>query len=132
MKLLHGHSRVFTIFSLLCTGIVVLSTSCVRRVPLETSQGMASFYGIEHHGKRTASGERYDMYDYTAAHESLPFGAKVRVINLENKRSVVVRINDRGPHRKSRIIDLSWAAAKKLKIIKQGIALVELQVLRYK
>jgi rare lipoprotein A len=106
-------------------------TGCAKRVPLKSFEGEASYYDIEHHGKRTASGERYDMYDYTAAHEILPFGTKVRVTNLLNQRCVVVRINDRGPFKKNRIIDLSWVAAKKLRFLKEGLARVRLEVLKY-
>ncbi|WP_038057352.1 septal ring lytic transglycosylase RlpA family protein [Thermus amyloliquefaciens] len=75
-------------------------------------EGLAVWYGPGFHGKRTASGERYDMYALTAAHPTLPFGTRVRVTNLKNGRSVVVRINDRGPFGGKYIIDLSYAAAK--------------------
>ncbi|MDQ6973582.1 MAG: septal ring lytic transglycosylase RlpA family protein, partial [Mariprofundaceae bacterium] len=76
--------------------------------------GMASWYGKKFHGKKTANGERYDMYAMTAAHTTLPMPSRVRVTNLSNGRSVVVRINDRGPFVKDRVIDLSYAAAKAL------------------
>ena len=75
-------------------------------------EGLAVWYGPGFHGRRTASGERYDMYALTAAHPSLPFGTRVRVTNLKNGKSVVVRINDRGPFGGRYIIDLSYAAAK--------------------
>lgn len=75
--------------------------------------GTASYYGSRHHGKRTASGEPFNQHGLTAAHRSLPFGSRVLVTNLSNKRSVVVRINDRGPHTRGRLIDLSRAAAEK-------------------
>lgn len=75
-------------------------------------EGLAVWYGPGFHGRRTASGERYDMHALTAAHPSLPFGTRVRVINLKNGKSVVVRINDRGPFGGTYIIDLSYAAAK--------------------
>jgi len=94
--------------------------------------GMASWYGAEFHGKRTASGEIYNMYALTAAHKTLPFGTYVMVKNLDNGRSVVVRINDRGPFVKGRIIDLSYAAAKAIGMIETGTARVMLQVLPYK
>lgn len=77
-------------------------------------EGLAVWYGPGFHGRRTASGERYDMYALTAAHPSLPFGTRVRVTNLKNGKSVVVRINDRGPFGGRYIIDLSYAAAKTL------------------
>jgi len=91
--------------------------------------GIASYYGEPHHGERTASGERYDMHALTAAHPTLPFGSRVRVTNLDNGRSVVVRINDRGPYVKGRLIDLSYAAARELQFIKRGTARVRLEVL---
>ncbi len=82
------------------------------QAPLVFEEGLAVWYGPGFHGKRTASGEIYDMYALTAAHPSLPFGTRVRVTNLKNGRSVVVRINDRGPFGGRYIIDLSYAAAK--------------------
>ncbi len=92
-------------------------------------KGIASWYGKEDHGDFTASGEPYNMYAYTAAHKTLPFGTLVKVINLKNGKSVVVRINDRGPFVKNRIIDLSYASAKKIGLIKDGTAPVIIQVL---
>jgi rare lipoprotein A len=89
-------------------------------VPL--AEGKASWYGPRFHGRRTSSGERFDMHDLTAAHTSLPFGTRVRVRNVANGREVVVRINDRGPHVRQRIIDLSRAAASALGILKTGEA----------
>jgi len=83
-------------------------------------EGIASWYGLPFHGRRTASGERFDMNAFTAAHPSLPFGTHVRVQNPGNGRSVVVRINDRGPHTGGRIIDLSHAAARALGMLGRG------------
>ena len=91
--------------------------------------GTASWYGQIFHGKPTASGEPYDMYDMTAAHLTLPMGSYVRVTNLRNGRAVVVRVNDRGPIVPGRIIDLSYGAAQKLGITWNGLAHVDLQVL---
>ena len=90
--------------------------------------GDASYYGREFHGKATASGEKFDMNALTAAHRTLPFGTRVRVTNLANKKSVVVRINDRGPFKAGRIIDLSYAAAKRIKMVDAGVARVEVVV----
>jgi rare lipoprotein A len=87
--------------------------------------GVASFYAHKYHGRKTASGEKYNMHEMTAAHRRLPFGAKVRVTNLSNNSSVVVRVNDRGPFVKGRVIDLSLAAAKKLDMVRTGLAKVE-------
>lgn len=92
-------------------------------------KGTASWYGKLFHGKDTASGNNYDMYGYTAAHRSLPLGSKVRVVNLKNGKDVVVKINDRGPYIKNRIIDLSYSAAKSLGIIDRGIQDVKIEVL---
>ena len=89
--------------------------------------GIASFYGKEFHGRKTASGEVYDMYKLTAAHRTLPFGTKVKVVNLLNGRSVTVRINDRGPFKKERVIDLSFEAARRIGI--SGTAKVKLIIL---
>ncbi len=91
--------------------------------------GTASWYGYKFHGKRTADGEIYNMYAMTAAHKTLPFNTYVKVINLNNHRQAVVRINDRGPFVNNRIIDLSYAAAKKLGMIGTGTAPVKLIVL---
>jgi rare lipoprotein A len=90
--------------------------------------GMASWYGHRHQGRRTADGERYNMNAMTAAHRTLPFGTIVRVTNLENHRSVRVRINDRGPYVDHRILDLSAAAARSLGIKAQGVADVRIEV----
>lgn len=89
-------------------------------------QGVASWYGPKFHGKFTANGERYDMEAMTAAHKSLPFGSKVRVVNLRNGMSTIVRINDRGPFVDNRIIDLSKKAARKINMIGPGTAPVHL------
>jgi rare lipoprotein A len=90
--------------------------------------GQASYYANKFKGRKTASGELYDPDKFTAAHRTLPFGTMVRVMNLDNKKIVTVRINDRGPHVKSRIIDLSYAAAEKLDIIRKGIGEVAIEV----
>lgn len=92
----------------------------------EYARGKASWYGPGFHGKRTASGERFDMNDLTAAHRTLPFGTLVRVRNVQNGLEVVVRINDRGPHIRDRIIDLSKAAAATLDLLQAGEAQVVL------
>lgn len=92
-------------------------------------RGIASWYGRKFHGRKTSSGEPYDMYAMTAAHKSLPLPTYARVTNLKNGRTVVVRINDRGPFHDNRLIDLSYAAASKLGVLKQGTALVEVRAL---
>jgi rare lipoprotein A len=92
-------------------------------------EGVASWYGADFHGRKTACGERYDMHALTAAHRILPMHTQVRVINIENGRSVVLRINDRGPFAKERIIDLSYAAAKELDVVRKGTARVRVESL---
>jgi len=94
--------------------------------------GMASWYGSVLQGHRTASGRRFDMNDLTAAHRSLPFGSLVKVTDLRNKRSVVVTITDRGVLFPERVIDLSWAAAKELQMVKMGVDPVRLELVSYR
>jgi rare lipoprotein A len=93
-------------------------------------KGLASWYGREFHGKTTASGEKFDMNDMTAAHKTLPFGTIVEVKNLDNGRTVRLKINDRGPYRGNRIIDLSFGGAKEIGMVKTGEANVGIKVLR--
>jgi rare lipoprotein A len=97
--------------------------------PLTTVTGIASYYGKEFHGRKTANGETFDMNAMTAAHRTLPFGTTVRVTNLANDKIVTVRINDRGPFIKGRIIDLSYGAAKSIDLL--SIGQVRLEVLKY-
>jgi rare lipoprotein A len=99
-----------------------------RRVePAFRQVGVASWYGPGFHGRRTASGERFDQNDLTAAHRKLPLGTEVRVTNLENGRSITVEINDRGPYVKGRVIDLSKAAARRLGMVEDGVAEVRIE-----
>lgn len=93
-------------------------------------EGQASWYGKKFHGRKTASGEKFNMHALTAAHKTLPFGTRVKVTNLDNSKSVVVKINDRGPFTKGRIIDLSYAAAKKVGMIESGVARVRIKVVK--
>lgn len=93
-------------------------------------QGQASYYADRYHGRRTASGERFDQQELTAAHRTLPFGTRVRVTHLGNGRETVVRINDRGPFRRGRIIDLSRRAAEELGMVRSGTAPVRLSPAR--
>jgi rare lipoprotein A len=94
-------------------------------------QGEASYYGAELAGHRTASGERFDPSELTAAHRTLPLGSKVRVTNLGNGKSVIVRINDRGPGPRSRILDMSFGAAKQIAMVRSGKAQVKLELVTY-
>ncbi|QDA59850.1 septal ring lytic transglycosylase RlpA family protein [Hymenobacter jejuensis] len=94
------------------------ATTTSRRIAV--MRGRASWYGREHQGQRTSSGERFDRFKYTCAHKTLPFGTHVRVTNPENGKSVVVRVTDRGPFRHARILDLAEVAARPLGIVQQG------------
>lgn len=91
--------------------------------------GLASWYGADFHGKKTANGQTYDMYGVSAAHKTLPLGSKVEVTNLDNNRSVVLTINDRGPFVNERILDLSYGAARKLGTVECGVARVRVTAL---
>jgi rare lipoprotein A len=126
---------LFVSFSLLVSSCAA-PTRRVKKKPVESvpgrldsfyvERGVASWYGREFHGNPTASGEIYNMYDLTAAHRALPLGTRAMVTNLENNRSVEVRINDRGPFVKDRIIDLSYAAAKVIDMVDHGTAQVKI------
>jgi len=109
---------------LLCT-----TAGCLAVWP-HTQEGIASWYGPGYHGRHTASGEVFDQEALTAAHKKLPFGTVVRVKNLRNGRTVQVRINDRGPFKRRRIIDLSKAAARRLDMIEDGIVPCRIKVIR--
>jgi rare lipoprotein A len=93
--------------------------------------GIASYYGKKFHGRPTSSGDIFDMYDMTAAHQTLPLGSQIQVTHLGNHRSVIVTVNDRGPFVEGRILDLSYGAAKKLGMIEEGIAEVRIDVFRF-
>lgn len=98
---------------------------------LETQTGTASFYGDDFHGNLTSNGEIYDMYGISAAHPTYPEGTVIRVTNLSNNKSQIVRINDRMPQHPDRVIDLSYGTAKKLDMIENGLAEVKIEVLKW-
>ena len=98
---------------------------------LLTLEGVASYYATDFHGKLTSNGETFDMNALTAAHRTFPFGTKIRVTNLENNLSVMVRVNDRGPFIEGRMIDLSLGAAKEINLVKTGTARVKLEVIEW-
>ncbi len=106
------------------------TTGSIAQPQIETGRaiqrGTASWYGPGFHGRKTASGERFNSYDMTAAHRSLPFGTRLRVVNEKNGRSVVVRVNDRGPYAHRRIIDLAKGPAQALGLTSSGTAYVSL------
>ncbi|WP_026770140.1 septal ring lytic transglycosylase RlpA family protein [Asinibacterium sp. OR53] len=112
-------------FIRLAIPLLLVITGCSRRI---TETGMASYYGVNDgfNGRKTANGEIFNTYRLTAAHKTLPFGTVVKVTNLSNGESVKVRINDRGPYIKGRIIDLSAKAAEKIDMTSKGIAQVKL------
>lgn len=140
--------RQFIILGFYAVGILLLSTSCspavyysqVNSAPTKNAragktadgqviEGTASYYAQKFHGRKTASGEIYDMNKLTAAHRDLPFGTWIDVKNLENGKSVRVRVNDRGPFMADRILDLSLQAAKELDMIRKGTASVQIIIL---
>ena len=104
------------------------SLKTTKRVP-KVITGVSSFYGTDFHGKLTANGEVYDMYGLTAAHKTLPLNTIVRVTNLANNKSLILRINDRGPYVKGRILDCSYGAAKKLDFLLQGTTKVRIEII---
>jgi rare lipoprotein A len=98
---------------------------------LATEEGVASYYSSEFHGRRTSNGESFDKNGMTAAHRTLPFNSILRVTNLSNGRNVEVRVNDRGPVKPERIIDLSYAAAKEIDMVRAGLVRVRVEVLEW-
>ncbi len=125
-----------TALGLVASALIVASAGCAAKTsPRSTAPGgrpqtgVASWYGPKFHGRTTANGERYNMMDLTAAHKTLPFGTFVHVTNRSNNRTIVVRINDRGPFVRGRIIDLSYAAAKVIGASSTGVVEVEVRVM---
>src|SRR5258707_14571220 len=111
------------------SGVPVPTPAAAAR-PGHTETGIASWYGNPYHGRRTASGEIYDMEQLTAAHPTLPFQTFIEVTNLDNGKRVTVRITDRGPFAKGRILDLSHAAARAIEMLGPGTARVRLKVIK--
>ena len=93
-------------------------------------KGKASYYSSDFHGRKTANGEIFNMYEKTAAHRTLPFNSIIQVRNIENNKSVIVRINDRGPFHNDRIIDLSYQAAKEIDMIEKGVVDIEIKIIK--
>ena len=126
--------RPHVLVVVLLAGLAALLTGCATTSEVfhegETQRGEASWYGSEQNGRLTASGERFNMHKFTAAHRHFPFGTIVRVTDLQNGRSVEVRINDRGPYGDGdRVIDVSSAAADALEMKRAGLVPVELEIL---
>lgn len=112
------------------TPVLTEDLQAERKMPARLLRGAASWYGSVFNGRKTASGETFDMYAMTACHPTLPFGTKVRVVNTRNHRSVVVRITDRGLLYDGRVLDLSYGAAQKLGMVSAGVASVKIQILK--
>jgi rare lipoprotein A len=110
-------------------GLILLGMLSCSKEPTHTLQGVASWYGYPHHGRITASGRRFNMYEMTAAHRTLPLGTRLRVTNLTNGRGVTVTITDRGPFVKNRVLDLSYAAAREIGMVVPGTAPVQLEMI---
>jgi rare lipoprotein A len=121
--------RLIYVFSFILTLLVALNFSAFATGNGKTQKGTASWYGTKYHGRKSSNGEIYNKANLTAAHPSLPFGTHVKVTNLSNNQSVVVRITDRGPFKGRRIIDLSEAAARKIDMIRSGTAVVTMEIL---
>lgn len=123
-------SLIFPLF-LLLTGLIFSSCTRIKYTePGYIQTGKASWYGPGFHGKKTSSREIYDMHDMTAAHRTLPFGTYVIVTNLNNEKTVMVKINDRGPFVEGRVIDLSYAAASSLGMVEPGVIPVRIEVIQ--
>ena len=121
--------KIVTFLTLLVTLLFTTNVMAKTKVNQHSTRGEASYYACFHHGKKTASGERFNMHSLTAAHRTLPLGSKIKVTNLNNGKEVVVRVNDRGPYARGRVLDVSLGAAKKLDMIKTGTAKVSIQIL---
>lgn len=117
------------IFIWLLTLFVIIGIVKVSEADADADIGVASYYSYEMGGRKTANGEMFNPAELTAAHRTLPFGTRVKVTNLKNGKYVVVRINDRGPYIPGRAIDLSYAAAEEIDMVKSGIAEVEIKAL---
>jgi rare lipoprotein A len=118
---------------IMACGLLLLPAACGLRPPAEwpggySESGLASYYAHQLHGKPTASGEPYDPQAFTGAHRTLPFGTRVEVLRPGTGRAVTIRINDRGPFVKGRIIDLSYAAARQLGMLREGVVKVQVRV----
>lgn len=134
-----GRGRIAAVAVLLAT--LAACSHAPRRAPEEEAPGppaaeasggevgLASFYGRRFHGRRTASGARYDMRAMTCAHPRAPFGARLKVTDLESGRTVVVTVNDRGPFKRGRVVDLSLAAARALGMVERGLARVRVEMM---
>jgi len=124
-----GSTNMVVFRNFVCLFLALLLCTAMARAQ-HTESGYASFYADRFHGKKTASGEPYNKNAFTAAHRSLPFGTTVKVTRVDNHRSVVVKINDRGPFVKGRVIELSRAAARQIDLLQNELVMVKLEVIR--
>jgi len=109
---------------------MLLASLSIAAMPIQAAEeGTASYYSNALHGRKTASGKLYDKNQLTAAHKTLAFGTKIKVTDLRNNKSVIVTVTDRGPYTKKRIIDLSYAAAKEIDLLKAGLSQVRLNII---
>jgi len=129
-QIMHSALTRYHFFSLAASLLAVLLTACGGSKSAFTQSGQGSYYADKFAGKRTASGAPYRPGKLTAAHNTLPFGTKIKVTNAKTGRSVKVTVNDRGPHVKGRIVDLSKKAANKIGLVEAGVAPVQLKVVK--
>lgn len=127
-KTLQGWKKKEIMRKIISIAIIML-TMCVTNIAAQ-EKGIASYYGLKANRRNTSSGERHDSYDLVCAHKKYPMGTKLKVTNLKNGKSVVVRVNDRGPYARGWIVDLSWRAAKEIGILAQGVAKVIVEVIK--
>ena len=126
------YSYVMLGFASFFMGVSLSNTASAKNNAPFVQEGTASWYGGKFHGRKTASGERFNTYALTAAHRTLPMNTRLRVTNLSNGKSVIVRVNDRGPYVGKRVIDLSYSAANELGFVKRGVTKVRLERLHTK
>jgi rare lipoprotein A len=127
---LAGIAAIAAILFAGCAPTLTMSGSSSSTTSFGPREGVASYYGKEFNGRKTASGQRYSNSKFTAAHRTLPFGTMLKVTNLSNGKSVTVRVNDRGPFKKGRIIDLSYAAARAIGIVGAGTGRVRIDIVK--
>ena len=109
---------------------IFIAFSAFTAQPVSAEEGVAAYYSNKFQGRKMVNGQRYDKNKLTAAHKTLPLGTKAKITDLKNNKSVVVTITDRGPHSKKRMIDMSYAAAKKIGLIRAGLSRVNLEVVK--
>jgi rare lipoprotein A len=129
--IVYGNSIQDTVSTVQDSSTVVYQDTCVNCTVLDSATGIASYYGARHQGKRTACGEVFDMHQLSASHNKYPFGTIIRVTNLSNKQSVILKVTDRLNKKNKRLIDISQKAAEVLGMIRAGIQKVKVEVLKW-